>query len=190
MPNIDEIPTSTASNNVKTDPVSFHWPDNNGKAAIATVPSEIQLEIIFHLVLPTAERLFYPDRAISSDDLDAIERLMERGVFRTAISEELKPYLDACGAARACWIANRTVSVRRVARSILAQTAPLRKKLQRELVLARARMVLWKAAMERDDSIDFSIRMMEAKIGLREAEIRCLLEERRQDVLDRLDSFE
>jgi hypothetical protein len=70
------------------------------------------------------------------------------------------------------------------------QTAPLRKMLQRELVLARARMVLWKAVMERDDSIDFSIRMMEAKIGLREAEIRWLLEERRQDVLDRLESFE
>jgi hypothetical protein len=98
--NIDEIPTSTASYNVKTGHVSFHWPDNNGRAATATLPSEIQLETIFDLVLPTAERMFHPDRAFSSDDLDAIERRMERGVFRTAISEELKPYLDGCGAAR------------------------------------------------------------------------------------------
>jgi hypothetical protein len=91
--------------------------------SLASLPPEIQDEILFHIVL-TNSRIYQ---------------------MREVINDDIMPYIQASHLALQCWRSSWHLILHRVAAIRLAATEAYRRLLRREWVLAKLRMLLWRA---------------------------------------------
>jgi hypothetical protein len=117
---------------------------------IATIPCEINLDILYHLLLPGVQKLFRADRKLTGDDWDCSVCWHTTG-FAT-VSNGVRAYCLASPVAYACWEGNRRVLLKRLADTLLQQTENYRLAARREKVRAKLRMAVWKAVSELNPS--------------------------------------
>jgi hypothetical protein len=92
--------------------------------SLTSLPQEIQIAILFKVVLANS-RMYITPQVIISD---------------------ITPYILASRPALHCWSANRRVILHRVAKVYLASREVQRRRSRRNFVLARLRMLVWRAA--------------------------------------------
>jgi hypothetical protein len=146
---------------------------------ISTLAAELQLNILFYLVLPPAQRLFHSDGEISNDDLRIVEDIQNKNTLAAAIATEAHAYLQVCEPARACWEANSTILIVRVARALRRQTAPILEAIRREQAQAKFRWVVWSALAQTHDTLKFRTRRYEAMMRYLDLGMRYVIQDAR-----------
>jgi hypothetical protein len=127
-----------------TPPVTDKPDTPNVVVSINTIPCEIHLDILYHLLLPFAQRLFDTNRRIIALGRKTVihDWIMNIG---STIAEGVRAYCLASPMAYACWKGNRRVLLQRVANTLLQQTHHHVEAARREGVRRRMRMAIWKA---------------------------------------------
>jgi hypothetical protein len=155
---------ATAKTSIMNSPFATGHTHETGKGHISTLAAELQLNILFYLVLPPAQRLLHSDGEISNDDLRIVEDMLNKDTRAAAIATEAHAYLQVCEAARACWEANSTILIVRVARALRRQTAPILEAIRREQAQAKFQWVVWSALAQTHDTLKFGTRRYEASM--------------------------
>jgi hypothetical protein len=126
-----------------TPPVTDKPDTPNLVVSITTIPCEIHLDILYHLLLPFAQRLFHTNRRVIWDGLKTFDDWAIN--VGSTIAEGVRAYCLASPMAYACWKGNRRVLLQRVANTLLQQTHHHVEAARREGVRKRMRMAIWKA---------------------------------------------
>jgi hypothetical protein len=116
------------------------------------LPPEIQIEILFRLVLANSR------------------------VYDLFLTFDITPYLLASRSALQCWRANRHVILHRVATIELAATETYRRRLRRTWVLARMRAVVWLVAYDGSLEREYESRLFLLEKFMAANEARCMVQ--------------
>jgi hypothetical protein len=131
-------------------------------AHISTIPCEIQLEILYYLLLSAARRVLHPERKMMISDLNG---MCWPNNITAAIATELDSYLLASLSARSCWHGNQALVLGRVARQIRLQTSGHLEAQQRQRVRARLAFLLWTTVADRVHTSRAAIRAIKAEVA-------------------------